>query len=159
MVIIVYMCFVWCVIPTSTPHISYSSYHVISARGCSGHSRTVRRISNKCLTMRDLTPKPSLVFNYVFVAAAGKYTCPWMICYPYVLLALIMFDTLLSLPSESKYIWCQKPILGSILYILACYSTLGVLLIESYTNLFVISLQVCENKGSSMTFMLTGVYI
>ena len=58
-----------------------------------------------------------------------------------------MFDTLLSLPSEIKYIWCQKPRLGSILYILARYSTLAILLIESYTHLFVTSLQVCENKG------------
>ena len=97
--------------------------------------------------MRDLTPEPSMAFNYVLVAATGKYTCPRMLCYPHVLLALIMFDTLLSLPSEIKYIWCQKPRLGSILYILARYSTLAVLLIEIYTNLFITSLQVCENKG------------
>ena len=70
-----------------------------------------------------------------------------MLYYPHVLLALFMFDTLLSLPSEIKYIWCQKPRLGSILYTLARYATLAVLLIESYTNLFVISLQVCEDKG------------
>ena len=63
------------------------------------------------------------------------------------LLALIVFDTLLSLPTEIKYIWCQKPKLGSILYTLARYSTLAILLIESYTYLFIISLQVCENKG------------
>ena len=97
--------------------------------------------------MRDLTPEPSMAFNYVLVAATGKYTCHRMICYPYVLLAHIMFDTLISLPSEIKYIWCQKPRLGSILYTLARYSTLALLLVESYTYLFVISLQVCENKG------------
>ena len=97
--------------------------------------------------MRDLTPKPGMVINYVLVAATGKYTCARMICYPHVLLALIMFDTLLSLPSEIKYIWSQKPRLGSILYILARYSTVAVLLIEIYTNLFITSLQVCENKG------------
>ena len=129
-------------------HILYhSSYHVISARGHSGHPGTVRHVSNKCLTMRDLTPEPSKVFNYVFVTTTGKYTCTWMLCYPHVLLALIMFDTFLSLPSEIKYIWCQKPRLGSILYTLARYSTLAILLIESYANLFVISLQVCEEKG------------
>ena len=57
-----------------------------------------------------------------------------------------MFDTLLSLPSEIKYIWCQKPRLGSILYTLARYSTLAVLLTDLYILLFAISLQVCENK-------------
>ena len=125
----------------------HSSYHVISARGCSGHPGTVRHISNKCLTMRDLTPEPSIAYNYVLVAATGKYTCPWILCYPYVLLALIMFDTFLSLPSEIKYIWCQKPRLGSILYTLACYSTLATSLFDLYVPLFVTSFQVCENKG------------
>ena len=96
--------------------------------------------------MRDLTPEPSMAFNYVLVAATGKYACPRMLCYPYVLLALIMFDILLSFPSEIKYIWCQKPRLGSILYTLARYSTLAVLLIELYISFFAISLQVCENK-------------
>ena len=97
--------------------------------------------------MRDLTPKPSLVINYIVVAATGKYTRPRMLCYPHVLLALFMFDTFLSLPSEIKYIWCQKPRLGSILYTLARYSTLAILIIQLYINLFVISLQVCEEKG------------
>ena len=96
--------------------------------------------------MQELTPEPSMVLSYVVVAATGKYTCPRMLCYPHDLLALIIFDTLLSLLSEIKYIWCQKPRLGSILYILARYSTLALLLILSYTNLFVISLQVCANK-------------
>ena len=125
----------------------HSSYHVISAGGRSGHSDTVRRVSNKCLTMQDLTLEPSMAFNYVFVAAIGKYTCPRMLCYPYVLLVLIMFDTLLSLPSEIKYIWCQKPRLGSILYTLARYSTLAISLIQLYTIFLVTSLQVCENKS------------
>ena len=97
--------------------------------------------------MQELTPEPSMVLNYVVVAATGKYTCPLMLCYSYVLLALIMFDTLLSLPSEIKYIWCQKPSLGSTLYTLARYSTLAISLIELYAFVFVISLQVCENKG------------
>ena len=88
-----------------------------------------------------------MVSNYVLVAATGKYTCARMLCYPYVLLVLIMFDTLLTLPSEIKYVWCQKPRLGSILYTLARYSTLAILLIELYLFPFVIPLQVCENKG------------
>ena len=125
----------------------HSSYHVISARGRSGHSGTVRRVSNKCLTMQDLTPEPSMACNYVGVAATGKYTCPRMLCYPHDLLALFIFDALLSLPSEIKYIWCQKPRLGSILYTLARYSTLAFLLLDLYTTFSVISLQVCENKG------------
>ena len=97
--------------------------------------------------MRDLTPEPSMAFNYVLVAATGKYTCARMICYPHVLLVLIMFDTFLSLPSEIKYIWCKKPRLGSILYTLARYSALTLSLIELYIFLFVTSLQVCEHKG------------
>ena len=125
----------------------HSYYHVISTRGRSIHSGTVRRVSNKYLTMRDLTPEPSMVFDYVLVAATGKYTCTWMPCYPHVLLALFMFDTFLSLSSEIKYIWCQKPKLGSILYTLARYSTLAILIMQLYINLFVISLQVCENEG------------
>ena len=56
-------------------HVISATYHVISARGRNIHPGTVRRVSNKCLTMRDLTPGPSLVINYVFVAAAGKYIC------------------------------------------------------------------------------------
>ena len=63
------------------------------------------------------------------------------------LLVLIFFDTLLSLPSEIKYIWCKKPRLGSILYILARYSTLTMLIIGIYATFFVTSLQVCANKG------------
>ena len=125
----------------------HSSYHVISARGRSIHPGNVRRVSNKCLTMQDLTPEPSMAVYYVFVAATGKYTCPRMIIYPPVLLALIIFDTLLSLPSEIKYIWYQKPRLGSILYTLARYSTIAFSLIQVYTPFFLTSLQVCENKG------------
>ena len=63
------------------------------------------------------------------------------------LLVLILFDTLLSLPSEIRYIWCKKPRLGSILYILARYSTLTVLIIYMYIIFFVTSLQVCANRG------------
>ena len=58
-----------------------------------------------------------------------------------------MFDTILSLPSEIKYIWCKKPRLGSILYILGRYSTLAFILNNTYMTLCVISLQVCEDKG------------
>ena len=66
-------------------HILYHScYHVISARGCSIHPGTVRCISNKCLTMQDLTPEPSMAYHYVLIAATGKYTCHQMLCYPIV---------------------------------------------------------------------------
>ena len=107
--------------PSRIPY--HSSYHVIPARGRSVHPGTVRHVSSKCLTIRHLTPEPSMAVNYVFVAATCKYIFPRMLCYPHVLIALIIFDTLLSLPSEIKYIWCQKPRLGSILYTLARYST------------------------------------
>ena len=63
------------------------------------------------------------------------------------LLVLIFFDTLLSLPSEIEYIWCKKPRLGSILYILARYSTLTVFIIEIYGSFVSFSLQVCANRG------------
>ena len=91
-----------------------------------------------------------MALNYAFVAATGEHIIPWMLCYSYVFLALIVFDTLLSLPSEINHIWCKKPRVGSSLYIVAHYSTLAVFFIDIYENFFVTSLEVCENKGSHL---------
>ena len=58
-------------------------------------------------------------------------------------IVLLIFDTLLTLPSEIKYIWSKKHKLGSVLYVLARYPLLALLIIDTYSNLFVIPLQVC----------------
>jgi len=67
-----------------------------------------------------------------------------------------MFDTVLTLPMEVRYIWSEKRRLGSILYVLARYPTLAQLLIGLYIDLFVISTQVCEYTASHMTPVLTA---
>ena len=74
----------------------------------------------------------------------------------YISIALLMFDTLLTLPKEVKYIWSEKPRLGSILYIFSRYPILAYFLIFLYPNLFVISTQVCEYTPSHMTPVLTA---
>ncbi|KAF8583569.1 hypothetical protein K439DRAFT_1617374 [Ramaria rubella] len=58
----------------------------------------------------------SAAFSYVYPAA-------------FVLLA---YDTLLTLPREIKHIWHNKLRLGSILYLLARYSTLFILVLDVY---------------------------
>ena len=73
--------------------------------------------------------------------------CLWMLCYSYPPLVLILFDTLYSLPSEIEYIWCKKLRLGSILYILARYSTIAISIDNIYLSFFVTSPQVRENRG------------
>ena len=74
-------------------------------------------------------------------------------------IALLMFDTVLTLPMEVKNIWHEKHQLGSILYVLAQYPTLASSLIFLYVNLFVISIQVCEYTASYMTPVLTSLHM
>ena len=62
-------------------------------------------------------------------------------------IALLVFDTMLTLPSEIKCIWSKKLRLGSILYVMARYSTLALFLVDTYKTFFVVSLQVCERKA------------
>jgi Family of unknown function (DUF6533) len=71
--------------------------------------------------------------------------------YSRVFQALLTFDTLLTLPSEMKYVWCDKRKLGLVLYIMAHYPALALLPIEMYLIFFVTSLQVCEYWCSSVT--------
>ncbi|KAF8528547.1 hypothetical protein JB92DRAFT_2863017 [Gautieria morchelliformis] len=51
-------------------------------------------------------------------------------------ITLLVFDTLLTLPSESMYIWCRKVRLGTVLYILTRYATLVVFTLELYVSFF-----------------------
>ena len=66
------------------------------------------------------------------------------IIFMYFSIVLLMFDTLLTLPSEIKYIWCKKCKLGTILYVLARYPVLASFIIELYLSFFVTSLPVCQ---------------
>ena len=66
-----------------------------------------------------------------------------VLCYPYIYLALVIFDALLSLPLEIKCIWYQKLKLGSILYIMGRYATIIVSLIDMHLLLSDISFQMC----------------
>ena len=70
----------------------------------------------------------------------------------YCIIALLVFDTLLTLPSEIKYIWCKKFRLGIFLYFLARYSLLATSLVYIYVSLFVVPLQVCEFKAVVLHF-------
>ena len=63
-------------------------------------------------------------------------------------IALLMFDTLLTLPMEVEYIWSEKPRIGSVLYGLARYPTLAFLLIYIYIYIFIVPIQVCEYTAS-----------
>jgi Family of unknown function (DUF6533) len=56
--------------------------------------------------------------------------------------ALLAYDTLLTLPSEIRYIWCKAIKIGAILYLLARYLPLVVYLILTYINLFNMSPEV-----------------
>ena len=57
--------------------------------------------------------------------------------------ALLAFDTLLTLSSEIKHIWGKQFRIGTILYLLARYPLLAIYLIDIYTSLFVTSIPVC----------------
>ena len=57
-----------------------------------------------------------------------------------------MFDTLLTVPSEVKNVWSKKPRLGSILYLLARYTTLFYLIWGVCLNTANGSLQVCNQR-------------
>ncbi|KAF8574557.1 hypothetical protein K439DRAFT_1624236 [Ramaria rubella] len=65
--------------------------------------------------------------TYVIVAAFGKlhstYAHLWTLT---TTQALIAYDTFLTFPSEVRFIWHKKFRLGTILYLLARYPTLGV---------------------------------
>ncbi|KAF8509585.1 hypothetical protein JB92DRAFT_2945893 [Gautieria morchelliformis] len=63
-------------------------------------------------------------------------------------LTLLFFDTLLTLPSEIRHIWCKTFRLGTILYLLARYMPLVSLLVEIYGNLSNISAEVHYVYGS-----------
>jgi Family of unknown function (DUF6533) len=62
--------------------------------------------------------------------------------------ALLVYDTLLTLPSEIRYIWGKAIKTGAILYLLARYLPLVVDLIVIYTNFFNVSLEVYYFYGS-----------
>ena len=106
------------------------------------HSQTRRSfILNN---MQHLTSELSMVFEYIFFAAFGKYTWVYLMtqfsCH--VTPALLVFDSFLTAPLEIMYIWHRKPKLGSILYILARYPTTMLFLGNMYLNLSTVSLQV-----------------
>jgi Family of unknown function (DUF6533) len=61
---------------------------------------------------------------------------------------LIVYDTLLTLPSEIRYIWRKGIKIGAILYLLARYVPLVGFLIEIYINLCNVSLEVYYFYGS-----------
>ncbi|KAF8525640.1 hypothetical protein JB92DRAFT_2875341 [Gautieria morchelliformis] len=54
-------------------------------------------------------------------------------------IALLFLDTLLTLPSEISHVWSKTVRLGTILYLLARYMPLALLLVERYDNLSNIS--------------------
>jgi Family of unknown function (DUF6533) len=62
--------------------------------------------------------------------------------------ALLVYDTLLTLPSEIRYIWRKTIKIGAILYLLARYLPLVVSLIVIYTVSFNLSLEVYYFYGS-----------
>jgi Family of unknown function (DUF6533) len=62
--------------------------------------------------------------------------------------ALLVYDTLLTLPSEIRYIWCKAIKLGAILYLIARYMPLVVYVILMYTNFSNVSLEVYYFYGS-----------
>jgi Family of unknown function (DUF6533) len=84
-------------------------------------------------------------FNYIAIATLGEP----MACFrnnanrlpleP----ALFAYDTVLTLPSEVKYIWVKKFKLGTALYMLARCSTMVGLSIEVIDQFFNISQEVC----------------
>jgi hypothetical protein len=62
--------------------------------------------------------------------------------------ALLVYDTLLTLPSEIRYIWCKTIKIGAILYLLARYLPLVVYLILIYSNFSNVSPEVYSFYGS-----------
>jgi Family of unknown function (DUF6533) len=62
--------------------------------------------------------------------------------------ALLVYDTLLTLPSEIRYIWCKPIKIGAIFYLLARYLPLVVDLIFIYTNFSKVSPEVYYFYGS-----------
>ena len=114
-----------------------------TSRISSRHSLT--RARSMLNTMQNLTLN---LASHVTMSSSpllvSIYSLSNAIIFMHFSIALIMFDTLLTLPSEIKCIWCRKRRLGSVLYFLARYPVLALLIIEIYRILFVISLQVCQ---------------
>ncbi|KAF8518315.1 hypothetical protein JB92DRAFT_2903184, partial [Gautieria morchelliformis] len=66
-------------------------------------------------------------FNFTIVAA----------------LALLIYDTLLTLPSEIKYIWCKTVKIGTILYLFARYLLMALFVLAIYGSLSNLSVEKC----------------
>ncbi|KAF8478325.1 hypothetical protein JB92DRAFT_1840931 [Gautieria morchelliformis] len=67
----------------------------------------------------------NLAFNYVDIAT----------------LALLAYDTLLTLPSEITYIWRRRVRLGSVLYLIARYPALLAFIFSVYLDIANIPLE------------------
>ena len=68
---------------------------------------------------------------------------------------LFVFDTLLTLPSEIKHVWCVKPKLGSSLYVLVRYPALVLFNLEIYVSVVHESPQVWSGATVYDIFSLT----
>ena len=91
----------------------------------------------KLFGLEEIYDPDSLAQSYVDTAAIGKSRSN-AICNLVVILlfqiALVVYDTLLTLHYEIKYIWMKKFRLGSVLYLLARYSVIINLMIPSVFN-------------------------
>ncbi|KAF8518306.1 hypothetical protein JB92DRAFT_2902968, partial [Gautieria morchelliformis] len=67
-------------------------------------------------------------FNFTMVAA----------------LALLIYDTLLTLPSDIKHIWCKTVKIGTILYLFVRYLLMAFFVLAIYSSLSNMSLEKCN---------------
>ncbi|KAF8474571.1 hypothetical protein JB92DRAFT_1895966 [Gautieria morchelliformis] len=67
-------------------------------------------------------------------------------------LALLTYDTLLTLPSEITYLWHRRVRLGTVLYLLARYPTFLFFIFTSYIGIANIPLESVQSIGSSHIF-------
>ncbi|KAF8532684.1 hypothetical protein JB92DRAFT_2840078 [Gautieria morchelliformis] len=55
--------------------------------------------------------------------------------------ALLIYDTLLTLPSEIKHIWCKTVKIGTILYLFARYLLMALFVLAIYDSLSTLSVE------------------
>ncbi|KAF8530709.1 hypothetical protein JB92DRAFT_455012 [Gautieria morchelliformis] len=84
---------------------------------------------------------PSSASQIFFLISCLRRT-PWLKSRRYqTSFALLMYDTLLTLPSEIRHIWGKTVKIGIILYLFARYMPLGLFLVNTYLTLSNISLE------------------
>jgi len=88
-------------------------------------------VSSLILSLQLNSEHNSLAFNYVSAATAGEHQFYMYRLHLILKLALIIYDTILTLPREVDLLWGKRFRLAALLYIMARYVGMMVLLLDT----------------------------